>query len=746
MQTRQLRPRCFTPVQGLPGRTFTSLVTALTLAGATLLGGCGSGEDAIDGASAQPNSFPPAKNPVDDFQSGTTGDSSNTIGLAKNEIRVTVEVPGAVAPDGELTRRNLRIVTADRLDVYRTSQSLQPLGAVSVTRRTDDSGREIITFPDGLPVGPDVVVEAVVGNTRMRALAADDDRDVKVNPFSEYLVARSLGSYTSGEFAQVMDCVESTDDNLCLNKYVWSTLADQVHDFEIDIPGTLDLPAAVAFLDQRADFAGYVAAMARYALLGSESSGKITASAADYNTVWAGFELGQTFLDSAFDGAGQWGVRTAQEERLEDDNGVAWVYPGLTLTTFDVIGISITSLASDVPYDRETLAQTTANSFYSLGSDVWDRNSHASAPGAATLADNTRLLAGRALYQSVTGRGSSRIIGWTRNPYYLDAFVASVADGSADSKPDRVLASYFSAGKAIELQAVDGELRRGRLLENQYTGVLEVNLGRAMDFDTASLSGRQYNVVSLSNRMGNSATPVVIESGVGSWQVNGQTVNQALSTLRLLRDSSGAVTGGSGNRDGERLLTARPSVLSSGVRNIGRLSLDITLPSSSTETPELGTGASTPDGSLLAFNLDNTTTGDGLLLAGEQATTAPPVSGRYRLHGVMLGMATGSNRLTQLQGAVLTINSASQATLSWQGVEVVHQVDAGTVSAPTAIIPADLLLGYSSPGNGQVRLNADGLVLEGFVTADQDQFVLRVHKTDGTEQAVGLVLATRLPE
>src|SRR5690606_16333964 len=153
--------------------------------------------------------------------------------------------------------------------------------------------------------------------------------------------------------------------------------------------------------------------------------------------------------------------------------------------------------------------------------------------------------------------------------------------------------------------------------------------------------------------------------------------------------------------------------------NIGRLSLDITLPSSSTETPELGTGASTPDGSLLAFNLDNTTTGDGLLLAGEQATAAPPASGRYRLHGVMLGMATGSNRLTQLQDAVLTLNSASQATLSWQGVEAVHQVDAGTVSAPTAITPADLLLGYSSPGNGQVRLNADGLVLEGFVTADQ---------------------------
>src|SRR5690606_24085421 len=108
---------------------------------------------------------------------------------------------------------------------YRTSQSLQPLGAVSVTRRTDDSGREIITFPDGLPVGPDVVVEAVVGNTRMRALVTDDDRDVKVNPFSEYLVARSLGGYTAGEFAQVMDCVDSTDDNLCLNKYVWSTLA-----------------------------------------------------------------------------------------------------------------------------------------------------------------------------------------------------------------------------------------------------------------------------------------------------------------------------------------------------------------------------------------------------------------------------------------------------------------------------------------------------------------------------------------
>ncbi len=131
---------------GRPGlRPLTLILTA------ALLSACG-GSSATDEAGSRGNSFPPAKNALDDFSSGSTGDSNNTNGLAQNEVRVTVEVPAAVAPNGEPTRRNLRIVAPDRLEVYRTDPSLRPLGSVNISRRTEDNGREVIAFEDGLPL------------------------------------------------------------------------------------------------------------------------------------------------------------------------------------------------------------------------------------------------------------------------------------------------------------------------------------------------------------------------------------------------------------------------------------------------------------------------------------------------------------------------------------------------------------------------------------------------------------------
>ncbi|CAN0568676.1 unnamed protein product, partial [Laminaria digitata] len=265
--------------------------------------------------------------------------SNNASGLAKDEVRITMEVPESVAPGGELTRRNLRIVEPDTIRVYLTDQTLRELGSVETRSRREDSGRTVIRFENGQPIGPNVVIEATYGNSRMRSLAADEDRDVKVNPFSEYLVTNSLDLYSSGEFSQIMDCVNDVNGSLCLNKYVWPTLADQVHDFEIDIPGNLDVDGALDLLEERGDFARYVDAMADYALLGESSSGKIEASAANYNSVFWGVELGQTFLESSIAGSGQWGVRIAREETTTDQNGTGYVYPGMTLTSLDAFNI-----------------------------------------------------------------------------------------------------------------------------------------------------------------------------------------------------------------------------------------------------------------------------------------------------------------------------------------------------------------------------------------------------------------------
>ncbi|MDX1801701.1 MAG: hypothetical protein R3303_12275 [Marinobacter sp.] len=717
------------------------LISFLTLSLA-LLTACGGGRTAIEDVASRGNSFPTAKNPVDDFTGSSTGDSTNKAGLAANEVRVTVEVPTRIAPDGELTRRNLRIVEPDSLTVYRTDNTLRKLSSVDVRLRSEDNGRRVVEFVNGQPLGPDVLIEATVGNTVVRAFASDSDRDVKINPFSEYLVRYALGGYTASEFTRVMDCVNSADSTgLCLNKYVWSTLADQIQDFEIDIPDNADLASAVSFLNDRADFARYVNNMSNYALLDNASSGTVSAQSADYNSVFLGIELGQSFLVSSTHTPGQWGVISGTEELLQDQNGTGYVYPGLTLTSFDVLNIRVTSLASDIPYHRSTIAQGGDNTFYTHPD--WPLNTQSSPPGAATVASDIRLLAGRSLFQSVTGRGSSQIIGWTRNPYYLNAFVGPTA-----TDPDRVLDGYFSAGKAIELSASDGTLKRERTLENRYLSALSINLARAENFDLAQLDGQHFNVVTFATLLEDSATPVQIESGVGQWTVSGQSVSQALAdVLTLERNNSGVVASGVTDHSGSRYLSQRTATLSNGERNIGRLNLDLDSAPAPGGEPDIGVGASTPDGSLLAFNLNNPGSGDGLLIAAPQTGSIPVSGTQYRVRGVLLGMESDSNTLSHFDNATLTIDNSTNATLEWSGVKVVHTVSSESVQAPTNLTEQSLTLSYSTTGDGRLVFNqtTGTLNLSGFMTDDRSQLFLRVSNPGDSSQPLGLVMATRLP-
>ncbi|MDX1458041.1 MAG: hypothetical protein R3276_10665 [Marinobacter sp.] len=711
---------------------FSIIVTSFTIvATSALLAACGGGsDDSISEAAGKPNTFPPATNALDDFQDGTTGDSNNSSGLAANEVRVTFEVPDSIAPTGELTRRNLRIVDPDRIDVYRSDNTLARLASVNADIRFEGNGRYVISFADGQPLGPNVIIEASVGNTVFRSLAADEDRDIKVNPFSEYLVSQVLGNYTAVQFDQVMSCVNSTEDTLCLNKYVWSTLADQVHDFEIDIPSNLDGDGAVVLLGERSDFATYTADMADYALLDSSSSGKISASSVDFNSVFLGIELGQSFFEASLDSPGQWGVRIAQEELLQDEFGSAYVFPALTLASFDIFGINVTSITSDIPYRRETLLQTAGNEFFSRGNETWDLNTHATAPGAATLQDAMRLVTGRALYQSITGRDSSRIVGWTRNPYFLDAIVSGGSDA-----PVQVLAGYFSAGKAIELAEQGDELKRQQTLEDHYLSAIEFNLARSEDFSLDTLNGNTYNVLTLGLALDQSAAaPYVAESATGTWFVNGSNVASNLTTQVVSRDSSGVVSSQVGARTTTHTLTLRESQLSTGPQQMGRLNLDSN-----------GIGASTPDGDLLAFNLDDSNIGDGLVVAAQQFAGAAPSAGSYRVQGVTMGLAADSNLLTHYQDATLALTSTTTATLATAGLTVNHTVSTANVGSPTALSQADIALSYADLGNGQVTFTDGTMVLEGFVTADHESMVLRLVDTSGSPQTLGLILATRLP-
>lgn len=66
--------------------------------------------------------------------------------------------------------------------------------------------------------------------------------------------------------------------------------------------------------------------------------------------MFLGIELGQSFAEPSIQGAGFWGIRTAQEERLQDDTGLAYVYPALTLASFDALWHS-----GDLPCQRHPL-------------------------------------------------------------------------------------------------------------------------------------------------------------------------------------------------------------------------------------------------------------------------------------------------------------------------------------------------------------------------------------------------------
>lgn len=738
-----------------------SLISSLSfLILAIVLGGCSLDNDALDDAASRGNSFPPGGNALDDFTESSTGDSSQSAELGDNQVRVTLEVPAAVAPEGEETRRNLRIVAPDTgsLTVYQTDQSLRPLDFPSVRIQSDGNNRSVITFTDGLPLGPDVIIEARYQGERIRSLAADSDRDVKINPFSEYLASETLSSYSPSDFEQILSCVDDSETGLCLNKYVWGTLADQVHDFEIDIPGTLNIRQAVDFLSDRGDFAGYVSSMADYALLGQASSGKISARSADYNTVLWAAELGQTFREASLINSGQWGVRYAAEKTVTDINGTGYFYPGLTLTSLDLFNILVTSLASDIPYDRETLIHSASNEFFERNG--WETNTHSSSPGAATLAGDSRLLAGRALFQSITGQGGSETIGWTRNPYYLDAFTSTPEQGS--DQPDRVVSGYFTAGKAIELASENRRLVRESTLENHYLSVLELNLLRAEDFDVTSLDSRSYNVVYLSAQM-NECSPLVcaddvmvIESGVGNWAVSGQTITQTMASRSVRRANGGAVSttepaDSPGLRNASWLISERPSwVFSVGegqvLQSLGRLNLDRDSISNAEEQPQVGIGATAPDGTLLAFNLDTATLGKGILIAAEETDTARPGIGRFRLQGVGMAMADNSNRLAHFDNAVLTLNTQSTADLELNQLEVSHDVAAETVSEPETLASSSVSLSYTGDNSGSARFSSADLTLEGFYTNDQDQFYLQVRQTTVDDDLLGLVLATRIPD
>src|SRR5690554_4559047 len=262
----------------------------------------------------------------------------------------------------------------------------------------------------------------------------------------------------------------------------------------------------------------------------------------------------------------------------------------------------------------------------------------------------------------------------------MDAFTS--APGDENQSPDRVLGSYFTAGKAIALADADGKLKRQETLEEQYLSVLELHLLRSEDFDMTRITGSDYNLVYLTAQFGGS-NPVTFETGYG--QLAGSDGALTTDNSTIYRDNTGAQGAGASSAVTDTWNIAnRPAQLSSGTKNIGRLSL---CRSCTESEPPLGLGAATPDGSLLAFNLDDTGLGDGLVIAGKTTSLAAPVTGDYRVQGTMIAMDADQNRLYQVADGTLTLSetcaeSETGADLTATSYRVSHTITGNTVSTP----------------------------------------------------------------
>lgn len=697
----------------------------------TLLTACGGGgDDAVEDAGSRPNSFPGNKNPSDGFSESSTGDTSNSNGLEKNQVRITVEVPSSMAPSAPLSRRNLRLVQPDSISVYRTNQTLRQVASIDTERGVDNDGLDIIEFPESQPLGPDVLIEVSYNGTRIRAFATDQDQDIKVNPFSEYAVRYGLGGYSQDEFEAVMDCVSSSDEALCINKIVWSILADQIQDFEIDIPDGNTLNSAVELLADRADFAGYVDDMSGLAQIPADVSDVIAANSVDMNTVFFGLELGRSnrFSDQF---ASQWGTLRGYEEKLES-SGTAYIYPVLSMASFQVFNINVTSMASDIPYERATLTRFPSNAYDARGREFWGINSHATSPSAASIGNDTRLMTGQSLYQSITNKGSAQLIGWSRNPFYRDAHLTLL-----NSSPNALLSSYFSGGTAIELEGSSGDYERGAKLEEHFTSVFDFSLTQSTAFQISSLAN-DYSVVSFSVQLGKSPSPFKASSYIGDWSGTSASYNQTIKTLEIARSDNGTVVTTPSAVTGPETVTVanRTSETSAGNKNNGRLNVAV-------GGSQAGIGASNPDGSIIAFNLDNSTDGNGILIGLSGASSSPDANTSYRLQGTIAGLGSDTNYLRQIKGGQLSFINGTAAEISLAGLEVEQEISTRNLTRPQRLNAPSTELTYTTTDSLSLT-DGGNLSLDGFVSNDKEYLVLRVRNASGSgEEYLGLLLGIR---
>jgi len=250
-----------------------------------------------------------------------------------------------------------------------------------------------------------------------------------------------------------------------------------------------------------------------------------------------------------------------------------------------------------------------------------------------------------------------------------------------------------------------------------------------------------------------------VETAAGAQEAGGESHADSFMISRRNGNPANVVSRASADNRALWNLRNRVSRMSNGERYIGRLSLfnqqaDTGANPDGPEQPDMGLGASTPDGSLLAFNLAGSYLGNGLMVAAAAPSAPLPEQASYRVQGVIVGLADEENQLDHLSGGTLTIRG-SDAQLESDLVEVSHRPATDELGLPARTRPAsgtsrapDLTGHYTLNANpdGRLLLSASGYSLEGFYTGQGDQIFLVLKDGQPANPRTGLIMATRIPD
>ncbi len=721
-----------------PFRQLSAILPAIALS-AFVLGGC-----FPDTNVSSENSFPQGDGTGSGFSDSTAGDSSNTPSQP-NQVRVSVQVPAGLT-EGEPGRRNLVTTGEATLRVDRVDANLNRIQSFSPRIETDGNDF-ILTFEgsDSVPSDLDLVVTASVAGHNFRAPLAAGSRHVRINPFTHYLIERGLKELSQSDFSRLKGC----NQTLCLQTLIWSPLADQVQNFEIDIPSNSSPATSLNRLEERADFADFVdqaiqnLRLDEDQLTSLEAEG-IDASAFEFNAIYFSAELNQALDADGNDSPAFWATRLPTVGSQTNKEGTSFAYPNLTIASFalELFDLNITSLSLDIPFERYSGDASSLDH---------DTNAHSTSPGPAFVRNERYLTAVRPVLQTIT-RPGELTIGWALDPHFMDAWIVGENDD-----PKALLSSYFHGGKAIQLSGSSGNFQRQQTREELGVGSFEINLARTSnDFNFSNHLASEYNVVGLELRADENGLPGSVRGRFGRWELTASGALQGDGTedveeWTLTPDTSTTDNGPqaiNGSFDLDGIEQARTDSETDGFR--GHLFLNAPHLGTANEANIQPSGAVEPSGNLMAFSLDTPNDGNrGQLfqIASAIPESEPDLRGAYRLQGLILQADNDGSRIQQLNGSCLAI-ATSTTELVKRGLEVERARDTGSAERPTrleeTVLQFEPVNGKYDEGTFEVEIeNGTTSVLQGMV-AEEDGSTLVILKR--TEHSLGILLGFRESE